>query len=56
MNVVAVDKMKNIFFKGTVHPKIKMTHIQAMQDVDEFVSSSDLEKCSIACSAMDPLQ
>ncbi len=25
-----------------------LTHSQLIQDVDEFVSSSDLEKCSIA--------
>ncbi len=34
-----------------VHPKMKIcwkcAHHQAIQDVDEFVSSSDLEKCSI---------
>ncbi len=38
-------------FKGTVHPEMtiysKCTHFQVIQDVDEFVSSSDLEKCSI---------
>ncbi len=35
--------------KGTVHPKMNMswkyTHPQAIKDVDELVSSSDLEKC-----------
>ncbi len=38
--------------KGIVHPKMnicwKCTHPQIIQDVDGFVSSSDLEKCSIA--------
>ncbi len=37
--------------KGTVHSKLKTcwkcAHSQVIQDVDEFVSSSDLEKCSI---------
>ncbi len=43
-----------LFFchKGTVHSKLKTcwkcAHPQVIQDVDEFVSSSDLEKCSIA--------
>ncbi len=36
----------------TVHPKMKISckcsPSEAIQDVDEFVSSSDLEKCSIA--------
>ncbi len=27
---------------------LKCTHSQVIQDVDEFVSSSDLEKCSVA--------
>ncbi len=39
------------FVKGIAHPKMKMfwtcPHPQAIQDVDEFVSSSDLENCSI---------
>ncbi len=39
-------------FRGIVHPKMKISwkcaHPQVIQDVDEFVSSSDLEKCSIA--------
>ncbi len=42
-------------FKGTVHPKTKFfwkcPHSYAIQDVDEIVSSSDLEKCSIASLA-----
>ncbi len=41
--------------KGIVHIKInswKCAHAQAIQNVDEFVSSSDLEKCVIA-SLMD---
>ncbi len=37
--------------KGIVNPKMKIcwifTHPQAIQDVEEFVSSSDLERCSI---------
>ncbi len=37
--------------KGIVHPIMKVCwkciHTQAIQDVDGFVSSSDLEKCSI---------
>ncbi len=43
--------------KGIIHPKLnllKCAHPQAIQDEDEFVSSSDLEKCS--CSSMDALQ
>ncbi len=33
------------------------THPQAIQDIDEFVSSSDLEiQHSITCSPMDALQ
>ncbi len=42
-------------FKGIVDPEIKIswkhTHPQVIQDVDEFVSSSDLEKCIIASLA-----
>ncbi len=41
-----------IFFKGIVCQKInicwKCARRQAIQDVDEFVSSLDLEKCSVA--------
>ncbi len=37
--------------KAIFHPKMliswKCTHPQGIQDSDEFVSSSDLEKCSI---------
>ncbi len=40
---------KEDIFRGTVHPKIKLaeTHLQAIQDVDEFVCFfiiTDLEK------------
>ncbi len=42
-----------IFFKGIVHPKMKIcwkcTHPQAIQDVDEFVSLSDLVKTKAVC-------
>ncbi len=45
----------SLSFKGIVHPKMKLCwkcpHSQAIQDVDEFVSSSDLEKCSITSVA-----
>ncbi len=34
----------------------KCTHSQVIQDVDVFVSSSDLEKCYITRSSMDALQ
>ncbi len=41
--------------KGTVHPKLKIDwncmHSRVIQDVDNFVSSSDLEKCSISSLA-----
>ncbi len=41
--------------KGIVHPKMEIswtfTHPQAIQDVDEFDSSSDLEKFNIALLA-----
>ncbi len=54
-DVSEVKQVKNIgpiyFLKGIVHPKMKLywncPQSQAIQDVDEFVSSSDLEKCSI---------
>ncbi len=40
------------FLKGIIQQKIQMcwkcVHPQVIQDVDEFVSSSGLEKCSIA--------
>ncbi len=29
------------FLKGIVHPKSKFAHPQAIQDVDEFISSSE---------------
>ncbi len=41
-------------FIGTVHAKFKMLrnpHAQAIQDVDEFVTSSDLEKYCITSLA-----
>ncbi len=54
---------KKLFFlltKAIFHQKMKScskcTHPQVIQDVDVFVSSSDLEKCYITCSAMDALQ
>ncbi len=52
-------------FKGIVHPEIKiswqLSHFHAIQEADEFVSSSDLEKCSITslahlCSEWVPLE
>ncbi len=58
----AVFKNKNnifLIYKITVNPQMKIgwkcPHSQAIQDVDEFVSLSDLEKW-ITCSPMDPLQ
>ncbi len=51
--------------KGVVHPKKKeiadCTQLQAIQDVDEFVSSSEHIRRNVAlqyftCSPMDPLQ
>ncbi len=48
-------QMCKMGIKGIVHPKIKncwkYTPLQVIQDVDEFVSSSDLEKCSITSLA-----
>ncbi len=45
----------NFTIKGIIHAKTKIswkcTHPQAIQDVDEFISSSDLEKCSITSLA-----
>ncbi len=48
---VVYNAFNRLDHKGMFHPKMKIcwkiTHPQAIQDVDEFVSSSDLEKCSI---------
>ncbi len=45
----------NYTLKGIVQAKMNISwrcpHSQAIQDVDEFVSSSDLEKCSITSLA-----
>ncbi len=49
------DEERNTF-KGIVHPKMKIDgkrNPQAIKNVDEFVTSSDLEKFS---SSVDPLQ
>ncbi len=65
-----VRKVKQVFIimtviswytnQGIVLRKITIgwicAHSQSIWDVAEFVSSSDLEKCSIACSPKDPLQ
>ncbi len=52
---------ESLNLKEIVHPKMKISwkcaHPQTIWDMDEFVSSSDLEKCHcISVSAMDALQ
>ncbi len=60
---LCVNWLSRCFLLKEFHPIMKIcwkcTHPQAIQDVDEFFIffiRTDLEKCIIACSSMDPLQ
>ncbi len=60
---LCVNWLSRCFLLKEFHPIMKIcwkcTHPQAIQDVDEFFFffiRTDLEKCIIACSSMDPLQ